>query len=191
MPADRSRSASRSRCMQDFASVGDRDFAGFAGRECASVGGQVGEGHVDLVADGRDHRQPRSDDGADDDFFIERPEVFHAAAAASDDDHVDTGDLVGQRQRGRHFQVGAGTLHAGRGDQHSGAAPAAADDLQHVAHGRAGRARDDHDPAGEAGQRPLAGRVEQSFLKQPGIALAKRQLERPDSLGLEMAGSTI
>ena len=43
----------------DFANVGDGDFAGLAGSERASVSGQVGQGDVDFVADGRDDRQAR------------------------------------------------------------------------------------------------------------------------------------
>jgi hypothetical protein len=41
----------------DFASVGHAEFAGFAGGKRTSVGGQVGEGHVDFVANSRDDRQ--------------------------------------------------------------------------------------------------------------------------------------
>ena len=41
----------------DLAAVGDGKLAGLAGRQCPAVGGQVGEGHVDLVPDGRDDRQ--------------------------------------------------------------------------------------------------------------------------------------
>src|SRR5579883_1255589 len=38
----------------DFAAVGHGDFAGRTGGQGAAVGGQVGEGHVDLMANGRD-----------------------------------------------------------------------------------------------------------------------------------------
>ena len=41
----------------DFASIGHAEFAGFAGGKRTSVGGQVGEGHVDFVANSRDDRQ--------------------------------------------------------------------------------------------------------------------------------------
>ena len=42
--------------QRDLAAIGDADLAGLAGSQGAVVGGQVGEGHVDLVADRRDDR---------------------------------------------------------------------------------------------------------------------------------------
>jgi hypothetical protein len=41
----------------NLARVGHAEFAGFAGGKRTSVGGQIGEGHVDFVANSRDDRQ--------------------------------------------------------------------------------------------------------------------------------------
>ena len=163
----------------DLAGIGDADLAGLAGGQGAAVGGQVGEGHVDLVADRRDDRDARGGDGPRHDLLVEGPEVFEAAAAAGDDDDVGAGDPVGQRQGRDDLAVGALALDPGRRDEDLGASPAAADDLEEVADGGAGRAGHDHDPAGEPGQRPLSARVEQPLGGQPREPLAERQLERP------------
>ena len=61
----------------------------FAGRQRPDIGDQIGQRHVDFVADRRHDRNARSMNRADDDFFVERPQVFQAAAAAADDQHVD------------------------------------------------------------------------------------------------------
>ena len=59
MPAEPQPLGEPVQVQHDFAGIGDGDLAGFAGCEGAFVGDQVGEGHVDFVADGRDDRQPR------------------------------------------------------------------------------------------------------------------------------------
>ena len=77
-------------------------------------------------------------------------------------------------------------LHAGRHNQHVGAAPAPAEHFQKIAHGRSGRTGDDGDPPGKARQRPFARRVEQSLGRQLFAQLPQRQFQRPKSLGLNL-----
>ena len=103
----------------DLAAVGDAELAGLAGGQGAAVGGEVGEGDVDLVADGRDDRDAGAGDGPRHGLLVEGPEVLEAAAAAGDDDDVGPGDAVGQRQRRDDLAVGALALDAGRRDRGS------------------------------------------------------------------------
>ena len=103
--------------QRDLAAIGDADLAGLAGGQGAAVGGQVGEGHVDLVADGRDDRHAGAGDGPRHGLLVEGPEVLEAAAAAGDDDDVGAGDPVGQRQRRDDLAIGALALDAGRRDR--------------------------------------------------------------------------
>jgi len=42
-----------------------------------------------FVADAGDHGNFRSEDSARDYFFVEGPQIFHGAAAAREDQHVD------------------------------------------------------------------------------------------------------
>ena len=67
-----------------------------------------------------------------------------------------------------------------RHDHDVGQRPAAAGDLEEVAHGRAGGAGDDGDLAREAGQGALAVGVEQPFGLEPFDGLAKGEFERAE-----------
>ena len=49
---------------------------------------EVCDRKVDFMADSCDHRLLRPDDGAGHPLFVERPEVFHRAAATRNQDHV-------------------------------------------------------------------------------------------------------
>ena len=42
----------------------------------AQIGDEIGNGEINFVADGGDGRNPRPGDGAGDDFFVERPQIF-------------------------------------------------------------------------------------------------------------------
>lgn len=65
--------------------LGD-DFRGGAGSGRADVGDEITDSEVDFVADGGDNGNGRFEDGARDGFFVERPEIFQAAAAAGQKD---------------------------------------------------------------------------------------------------------
>ena len=91
-------------------------------RRGTDVGDEIGDGHVALVTDRRDHRHRRSRDHPRDDFLVERPEVFDRSAATADDDHVDAWHASNRAQRLSDFSA------ADRLAQHPG------EDRQHVAH---------------------------------------------------------
>ncbi len=79
----------------DFAAIRDRDLAGLAGRQRAAVGSEIGECHVDLMTDPRNHGHARARDGPGHGFFVEGPEVLQAATAAGHHDQIGAGDSVG------------------------------------------------------------------------------------------------
>ena len=171
----------------DLAAVGDGKLPGLAGREGPPVGGEVGQGDVDLVADGRDDGQAGAGDGPRHDLLVERPEILGRPAAARDDDQVGVRHPVGQDDRGGDLGAGPRPLHPRRRDQDLGGRPPPAGHLEQVADGRPGRAGDDHDPPGEPRQRPLPLRVEQALGTEPGVELPEGQLLGAEPFRLEMA----
>ncbi len=60
-----------------------------AGGRGTHVGHEIGQRHVDLMSNGRDHGNPRGVDRPAHDLLVERPEVFEAPAAAGHDQAVD------------------------------------------------------------------------------------------------------
>ena len=150
------------------------------GRGCrgAQVGHEVGDRVVRLVA----HRRDRGDAGRGDRpghrLLVEGPEVLEAAAAAGEDDHVESADAV-ERPDPLH-DLGRGTLalHEGGVDEHLEVGVARAKHAQDVAQHRAGGRGDDPDPARQHRERPLAGRVEEPLLLEPLLQLLEGLLER-------------
>ena len=84
----------------DVTLVRHDDLRSFARRRRGAVGHEVRKGDVDLMADGTDDRNPGTEDGLGDDFFIERPQIFDAAAASTNDDYVDAADPIEATNRG-------------------------------------------------------------------------------------------
>ena len=163
-------------------------LGGFARRQGANVGNQIGQRDVDFMSHRRNDRNARSGDGPQDDLFVECPQIFQAAAAASDDEHVDfAGEAVDRLDARGDFFRRAVTLHAARHDQHMHVSPAAAQHFQKIVNCRAGWAGDESDPLGEAGQRLFSIFVEQPFGGQFFAKFAQRQFERPDALGVHLA----
>jgi hypothetical protein len=74
--------------------AGAGQLGGGGGGGGAQVGGEVGDAHVGLVADAHHHRQRAGADGAGDGFAVEGGEVFEAAAAAHQEQHI---GAVGRR----------------------------------------------------------------------------------------------
>ncbi len=100
--------------------VGHDQLGGGAGRWCAQIGDEIGDREIDLVSNRGDDRQFCRGNGARDDFLIELPQIFDAAAAARDDDQIDRCEIfVRCRQladRDGDFLRCAAALHAHRTD---------------------------------------------------------------------------
>jgi hypothetical protein len=144
--------------------AGAGQLGGGGGGGGAQVGGEVGDAHVGLVADAHHHRQRAGADGAGDGFAVEGGEVFEAAAAAHQEQHIGAvtggaaasppdgrGDL-GRRAVALHWRGVEGDRHVGRpaGERRGDVAPG----------GGLGRA-DHRDAARKTRQCPLGGRLEE------------------------------
>ena len=151
------------------------------------VGDEVGDRHVGLVADGRNHRHRARGDRARDDLLVERPEILDRSAAASDDDDVDAGHARRWREIARAMSSAAPSpcTRAGRITD-CAFAIAPAEHLDDVADRGAVERRDDADLARQRRQRPLARLVEQPFGLQPLLQLLEGELQRAEPLRLEV-----
>src|SRR5207248_647990 len=97
----------------DLAAVWYGQFASLARRQGSSVGGQVGQRHVDLVADGGDDRQAGAGNRSRNHPLVERREVFGGPPPAGYDDELSLLDTIGQPDRGGDFLTSARALHPG------------------------------------------------------------------------------
>ena len=154
--------------------VGDDQLGRGRRRGGAQVGGEIADGIVDLVADGRDDRDFGRTDGAREGFVIEGPQVLGRAAAASENDDVGLFFAVERPQRLDHLRRGAVSLDEGGIEQDFRQREAPACDVDHIADGGPRRRGNDADGARVFGQRLLARRVEQPFGGQPAFELLER-----------------
>ena len=126
-------------------------------------------------------------DRARDDLLVERPEILDRSAAAADDDDVDAGHACDRRAAPRAIsRRRALALHARRADHEVRVRVAPPQHLDDVADRRAVERRDDADLARQRRQRPLARRVEQPFGLQPLLQLIERELQRAETVRLEV-----
>ena len=153
---------------RELGAVRDRLLGGGAGRRRAHVGGEVGQGHVALVADAHDDRHRRGGHRAHHLLVVERPQVLQRAAAARQDDQVDPRLCVDALQRAHDAARRGGALHDRRREDDVGQRIAAAQDVADVAPDGADRRGHDPDPARPARQLPLAAILEQALGGQLG-----------------------
>ena len=139
------------------------DFRRRARRGSPNVRDKIANGEIDLMPHRRDDRQTRFKDSARDDFLIEGPEIFQAAAAARDEDQVqirprssrrpeallgtpalDSIELIQQPNARGNFRSRPVALDTARRHHDLQARIAALHDVQHVAN-RGARGRS-HEP---------------------------------------------
>jgi hypothetical protein len=94
--------------------LGSRQFGGSGGRRRALIGGEVGNREVGLMADAADHRQRTGADRTRHDLVVEGPQVFDAAAAATDDQQFAVASLAGNANGLGDLCGGAVALHRRR-----------------------------------------------------------------------------
>ncbi|MCW0466403.1 hypothetical protein NB705_003476 [Xanthomonas sacchari] len=170
----------------EIALIGHQQFGGDRRGGRAQVGGEIGQGHVGLVADGRHHRGDCRGDGACQVFVVERPQVLERTAAAGQQDRVVAAAGVCLAQQRGDLRRGAVALDQARQDVHLQQRHAPAEHAQHVAHrGAAGRG-DDRQAPHEAGQGALALAGEQAFGGEPGLELLERPAQRAFAGFLQM-----
>src|SRR5207245_5872290 len=79
--------------------VRDNQLGGGARSGRSQVGHKIGDGEIDLVANRGNDRHRHVSNCARHDLFIELPQIFHASAAAGEDDQIDRREIfVGVRQ---------------------------------------------------------------------------------------------
>ena len=156
------------RTLQKVGAHRHGDLGGRGRRRRPEVGGKVDQRHVGLVPHGGDQRDVARCRGAHHDFLVEGPEVFQAAAAAGDDQHVGPRhrrgciEAVEARDRGSDLLRRARALDRDRPDQHA-AGEAVFDAMQDVAdHGARGRCHD-ADGLRQVGQLALTRLVEEAL----------------------------
>ena len=137
------------------------------------------------MTDCGDHWNHRSANSARHQLFVESPEIFDRAAAATDDDYIDPAFLTDARvmfveepDGPGNFAGRAVALDAGRSNQQMNAASSPRDYVDNVAKRRAARRGDHADPSGKDRNRALQLRREQSFCLQSRFGLFKCQLQR-------------
>jgi hypothetical protein len=155
------------------------------GRWSADVGNEVGNRHVNLVANRRNdwHRRARNRPG--DDLLVESPEVLNRSAASTHDDYVyvvHASDGVKPPRDGERCTL---TLHTGSAQDDLSVPIPAAQDLDDVPNSRAVERGHDTYLAWERRQRPLAPGIEQPFELESLLDLLEGQLQGAKSLWLE------
>src|SRR5439155_7025696 len=129
----------------------------------AYIGDKIGDGEISFVADPGDHGDFGSEDSAGDDFFVESPQIFHGAAAAREDEHVNEFRFIEKLQRLDDFFGGAFALHAHGIEHQMDIGKAARANPSHRAEHRARWLTDYSDAAGKKRQRFSARGIEKSF----------------------------
>ena len=149
-----------------FPAVGDDQFRRRRGRRRPPVCYKIGDGNVDLVADGADDGNRAAVNGVGHDFFVERPKVLQGTAATGEDQYVAfpplVGDVEGPRDGRRRFRP----LHRDRIDQHRDAGEAPLQYREDIPDGGAAGGGNDPDPVRYYRERFFVGGVEKPLVRQ-------------------------
>ncbi len=78
----------RTEQRQELHALGAYQLRRTGGRRSTCIGYEVGNGEVGLVSHAADHREGASVQRTRHDLFVEGPQIFDAAAAAAQDQHV-------------------------------------------------------------------------------------------------------
>ena len=158
----------------DRAAVRHKNFRGGGRCRRAQVGGEIGDGEIDFVADRADHGDRARADRARHGFVVERPQVFERAAAAREQERIvaPCGRRGLQRLDDRRRRFFA--LHRHRYHVDFGEREAARENAQDIAYRRAGGRGDDADAARQFRQRTFLRRIEQTLCGKPRLELLER-----------------
>jgi hypothetical protein len=106
-------------CFEELRGDGDCKLGRRGRSRCTSVGSEIAQGEIDLVADRADHGNGTARDGANNIFDVERRQVGAGSATAPDDHDIDA-CAYHHRHRGHDLARSIGTLHRAIGDQDRG-----------------------------------------------------------------------
>jgi len=155
------------------------------GRWRAQIGDKVGNGEIRLMANGRDHRNRRTENGSRQRFIVERSQVFNGAAAARDDNHVHGFGAVEMPDARRNFLSRRFALHLRGINLYANIFMATGQNVEHVLQGCAAR-RSYQPNAPRQRRNGLAARcVKQTFLGETRFELLKCHLQRTSAHGLQ------
>ncbi len=149
------------------------------------VGGEVGDGHVGLVADARHHRHGAGADRPRHGLVVEGHQVLERPTAAHQQHHLHAARATGAAQRGDDGLRSALPLHGRRGEDDVDAGSAASEDGDDVVQRRAGARRHHRDARGQERERALVSLVEHALGGQRAFALLHSERERADPARLE------
>lgn len=170
---------------EEIGAIGGGEFGGCTGGGRAQVGDKIRDGKIGLVSHGRNHRENAAGDGAGDDFFVERPEIFNAASSATNDEKIDGRVFLKLIDGGSDFLGGAFALDFD-GQQikpHPGGATG--EDGEHILQSSAGGGGHEADGLGKAWEGPFACGIEETFGVENAFESLEACLQRPLPLGLD------
>ena len=171
--------------------VGADLLGGGRGGRRAHVGGEVGDGHVDLVAHAGHHRDRAGADGAGHGLVVEGPQILQGAAAAHQQEDVAVTAFAGAPQGAHDRRRGGLALHGHRVQQDFAQRVAPAQDRQHVPD-RGPGGRGDHAAASRPGGRlALDRRVEQALAGQLALELLEGPLQGAVAGVLQVLGDEL
>src|SRR5204863_1424585 len=170
----------------EFVLRGDDNLGRRRRRRRPQIRDEVGNRDVGLVSDCGNDWNGRLRDGARHGLFVERPQIFNRPAAAADDDDVDARHASDRPQAAGNFVRRAFTLDARRPDDQMRVRISPAEHFDDVADGGALERGHDADFAGQGGERPFAGLVEQPFVLKPLLQLIEGKLQRAQALRLQV-----
>src|SRR5579859_4553589 len=146
-------------------------------RRRAQVSNKIGNGEIGFMANGGNYWKRESGDATGERFIVEGSQIFYRAAAAGNDDDVDVLRAIEIFHAGRYFGRSGFTLHLSGVNQNPDIFMAARQDVQHVMQRGATGRGNDADAARQRRNGLAPRRVEQSFLRQPGLELLKLKLQ--------------
>ena len=170
--------------LRQFSTQGPEQLRRMGGRGRAQVRRQVRQGHVHLVPNARQHRQPGVEYGLRHALFIEGPQIFQRTAAADKHNDLRPALRIGFFQRAHQRRRGLRPLHQGREQAYPRPTAPVGRQLPEIVHRRA-RGRGDQGHALRIpGQPALALRRKIAQSRQLALALLKSLGQKPFSGGL-------
>lgn len=161
-----------------------------AGGGRPEIGDEVGDGEINFVPDGGDHRYGRGPNGTGQGLIVEGPEILETSAAAGQKDDINRdvegcGNAVQECDPTGKLGGSAFALDPGGSEKDMQPRVAAFQHVQHVTKRRTRGRGNDADGSGIGRQAAFAGVVEQALQFQALFESLERGLECPEPIGLD------
>src|SRR6202050_368967 len=165
----------------------DDDFCGSRGRRSAEIGNKIRHGEIAFVADAGDDGNFGSDNRANENFFVEGPQIFERASSARNNDHFHRFHTI-EITQGRHNFTRREISLDLHGIQHYvrvGKSPL--QDTQNIENGGSGGRGDHADTTRQQGQRLFSTFVEQALVSETLFQLFEGDLQSAGADRLDVA----